>query len=71
MLLRDIPLAEASVDSIANGWLARAGIGLPLDEPVRAGEIYTQLDAKTVQQAFTKWIRADDLVQVTQGPQPH
>jgi zinc protease len=71
MLLRDIPLAEASVDSIANGWLARSGIGLPLDEPVRAGKIYSQLDAKTVQQAFTKWIRANDLVQVTQGPQPH
>ncbi len=46
MLLRDIPLAEASVDSIANGWLSRSGIGLPLDEPVRAGEIYTRLDAK-------------------------
>jgi zinc protease len=71
MLLRDIPLAESSVDDIANGWLTRAALDLPLDEPVRAGKIYTQLDAKAVQNAFSKWLRADGLVQVTQGPEPH
>jgi zinc protease len=71
MLLRDIPLAEASVDSIANGWLTRAGLGLPLDEPVRAGRIYLKLNAHDVQNAFIKWIRPDGLVQVTQGPEPH
>jgi zinc protease len=71
MLLRDIPLAEASVGSIANGWLSRSGLGLPLDEPVRAGKIYIQLDAKDVKSAFAKWLRADGLVQVTQGPVPH
>lgn len=71
MLLRDIPLAEASVDDIANGWLTRAGLGLPLDEPVRAGAIYLKLNAKDVQKAFVKWIRPDGLVQVTQGPEPH
>ena len=70
MLLRDIPLAEASVDGIAGGWLARTAIGLPLDEPVRAGKIYVQLSAKDVQKAFTKWLRPDGLVQVTQGPVP-
>ncbi len=70
MLLRDIPLAEASVDDIASGWLTRAALGLPLDEPVRAGKIYVQLDAKDVQNAFTKWLRPDGLVQVTQGPVP-
>jgi len=70
MLLRDIPLAEASVDDIASGWLTRAALGLPLDEPVRAGKIYVQLDAKDVQNAFTKWLRPDGLVQVTQGPMP-
>ena len=70
MLLRDIPLAESSVDQIANGWLARSELGLPLDEPVRAGEIYTGLGAKDVQQAFAKWLRVDGLVQVTQGPAP-
>jgi zinc protease len=70
MLLRDIPLAEASVDGIASGWLTRAALGLPLDEPVRAGKIYVQLDANDVQNAFTKWLRPDGLVQVTQGPVP-
>ena len=71
MLLRDIPLAEASVDEIANGWLTRAGLGLPLDEPVRAGRIYLKLNARDVQDAFNKWLRPDGLVQVTQGPEPH
>jgi zinc protease len=69
-LLRDIPLAESSVDYIAHGWLARSMLGLPLDEPVRAGRIYVKLDAKDVQTAFTRWLRASDLVQVTQGPAP-
>lgn len=70
MLLRDIPLAESSVDYIANGWLAYSALGLPLDERVHAGRIYVKLDAKDVQTAFTKWLRASDLVQVTQGPVP-
>ena len=70
MLLRDIPLAEASVDGIASGWLTRTALGLPLDEPVRAGKIYVQLSAKDVQKAFTKWLRPDGLAQVTQGPVP-
>jgi zinc protease len=70
MLLRDIPLAEASVDGIAGGWLSRSEQGLPLDEPVRAGKIYTTLGAKEVQQAFKTWLRPDGLVQVTQGPEP-
>ena len=70
MLLRDIPLAESSVGDIAGGWLSRSTLELPLDEPVLAGKIYTQMDAKTVQAAFKKWLRPDDLVQVTQGPEP-
>ena len=71
MLLRDIPLSEASVDEIAGGWLGRVVLGLPLDEPVVAGRIYTQLNANDVRTAFAKWLRPADLVQVTQGPQPH
>ena len=70
LLLRDIPLGEASVDAIARAWLNYSTLKLPLDEPVRAGKIYTKLDAKDVQQAFKKWIRPDDFVQITQGPQP-
>ena len=70
MLLRDIPLAEASVDSIAQAWLARTALGLPLDEPMRAGKIYSRLDAQDVKRAYAKWLRPDGLVQVTQGPVP-
>jgi zinc protease len=70
MLLRDIPLAESSVDEIATGWLSRSDLDLPLDEPVRAGKIYATLGARDVKQAFAKWLRADGLVQVTQGPVP-
>src|ERR1017187_751894 len=70
MLLRDIPLAESSTDSIASGWLARSVLGLPLDEPVLAGRIYLKLTAGDVQAAFKKWIRPGDLVQVVQGPAP-
>jgi zinc protease len=69
-LLRDIPLAESSVDYIARGWLAYSMLDLPLDEPVRAARIYVQLNAEDVQNAFVKWLRPDDLVQVTQGPAP-
>ena len=70
MLLRDIPLAESSVDWIANGWLTCSTLGLPLDERVHAGRIYVKLDAGEVQSAFAKWLRPGDLVQVTQGPAP-
>ena len=70
MMLRDIPLAESSMDYIAQGWLAYSALGLPLDERVRAGEIYVKLDADDVKNAFTKWLRPGDLVQVTQGPVP-
>jgi zinc protease len=70
MLLRDIPLAESSVDQIAGAWLSRAELNLPLDEPVQAGKIYMALRAKDVRRAFTTWLRTNDLVQVTQGPAP-
>ena len=70
MLLRDIPLAESSVDNIANGWLSRSMLGLPLDEPVRAGRIYIKLTAGDIQAAFARWLRPEGLVQVTQGPAP-
>ncbi|MGA2244395.1 MAG: pitrilysin family protein [Verrucomicrobiota bacterium] len=70
MLLRDIPLSESSVDHIANAWLSRSELNLPLDEPVRAGKIYAALGAKDVKKAFAQWLRPDGLVQVTQGPEP-
>jgi zinc protease len=70
MLLRDIPLGESSVDYIAQGWLTYSELGLPLNERVKAGRIYAKLNAKDVRSAFAKWLRPDDLVQVTQGPAP-
>ena len=70
MLLRDIPLGESSVDQIAGAWLSLSEMDLPLDEPVRAGKIYTSLGVKDVKKAFAKWLRPGGLVQVTQGPEP-
>jgi zinc protease len=70
LLLREIPLSESSQDSIAQGLLSRATLGLPLDEPTRAAERYVKLTAKQVQAAFAKWLRPRDLVQITQGPSP-
>ena len=70
MLLRDIPLAQASESSIAEGLLARALMGLPLDEPVRAAEKYTALTAEQVRAAFAQWVRPSDFVEVIQGPPP-
>jgi zinc protease len=70
LLLREIPLAESSVDSIAGGMLSRAILGLPLDEPIQAAHRYVALTGEDVRAAFAKWIRPDDLVQVTQGPPP-
>jgi zinc protease len=70
LLLREIPLAESSVDTIAGGFLSRALLGLPLDEPIQAARRYVALTPQDVQAAFAKWIRPDDLVQVTQGPPP-
>jgi len=70
MLLRDIPLAESSVNYIAQGWLARSVLGLPLDEPTRAAHIYVKLTARDVKAAYARWLRPDDLVEVVQGPAP-
>ncbi|HUZ47011.1 MAG TPA: pitrilysin family protein [Terriglobia bacterium] len=71
MLLREIPLGESSVGSIASGLIYRATIGLPLDEPIVAARRYIKLNARQVEKAFAKWIRPNDLVQVTEGPAPH
>lgn len=70
LLLRQIPLREASVNGIASGFLARVDVGLPLDEPVHAAHRYIDLSAEDVQAAFKKWIRPDDMVRVTRGPTP-
>jgi len=70
LLLRQIPLSEASVEGIARGLLGRSDLGLPLDEPTIAAHRYIDLGPEDVQAAFRKWIRADDLVRVSEGPAP-
>lgn len=70
LVLRRIPLGESSFGSIAGGWLGRAAIGLPLDEPFIAAQHYLDMTGAQIQAAFAKWVRPDDLVQVTQGPVP-
>ena len=68
LLLRQIPLSESSQDSIATGLLARAEIGLQLNEPEREAKIYFSLTADQVRAAFDKWIRPDAFVQIVLGP---
>jgi len=70
LLVQQIPLSESSVHSIANGLLGHVRNELPLDEQERAARAYFQLSAQDLQAAFTKWIRLQDLVEVTEGPTP-
>jgi zinc protease len=71
LLMTETALDEASVSDISDGLLDRATLGLPLDEPIRAAHRYLALDARQVEAAFARHLRLKDLVQVTQGPQPH
>ncbi len=70
LLLRQIPLEQASSEAVAAGLLDRAQMGLPLDEPIVAGQRYLALTADDVRAAFAKWIRPDGFVQVVRGPSP-
>ncbi len=70
LVLREIPLSESSVGSIAHGLIYRSTHDLPLDEPTLAAHKYLALTAPQIQAAYAKWLRPDDLVRVTQGPEP-
>lgn len=70
LLLRQLPLSEASQNAVAGGLLGRAMIGLPLDEPFRAASKYVALTADEVMAAFARKIRPEDFVQVVRGPTP-
>ncbi len=70
LMLRQIPLSEASIDQIARGIIGRDDLGLPLDEPTIAARRYIALTPQDIQDAFKKWIRPDDFVRVSQGPTP-
>ena len=68
LLLQQIPLSESSVQNIADGLISRTRDELPLNEPAEAARMYLKLTPRQVQAAFAKWIRPQDLVQVTDGP---
>jgi zinc protease len=70
MLLKEIPLSESSLNSIALGLISRWVLDLPWNEPTVAAKHYIALTPDQVQAAFAKWLRPDALVQVTQGPAP-
>jgi zinc protease len=70
LMLRQIPLSEASIEEIARGIINRDDLGLPLDEPTIAARRYIQLTPQDVQAVFKKWIRPGDFVRVSQGPTP-
>jgi zinc protease len=70
LLLRQIPLGEASEDAVAGGFIGRARIGLPLDEPTRAADKYFNMTADEVRTAFAKYLSPANFVQVVRGPAP-
>ena len=70
LALTDLALEEASVSKVADGLLDRAMLGLTLDEPSRAAQRYATLSAAEIREAFARWLRLPDLVQVTEGPAP-
>ena len=70
LLLRQITLSESSEDGVAGGFVARALMGLPLDEPVRAAKKYYAITADDIRAAFEKWIHPTAFMQVVRGPAP-
>ncbi|HEX9019939.1 MAG TPA: pitrilysin family protein [Nitrospirota bacterium] len=70
LLIRQIPLSQASTDGIAAELLGLSLEDMPLDEPVRAAKQYREATATQVKAAFARWIRPADFVQVTVGPTP-
>ncbi|MBU6472750.1 MAG: insulinase family protein [Alphaproteobacteria bacterium] len=70
LLLRRIPLQQASFDDIAQGLIQRHDLGLPLDEPTLAARRYLAMTAAEVQAAFHKWLRPADFVRISEGPAP-
>ena len=69
-VLRRLPMQRASVGAIAGLYLRQAELGLPLDSQQIAAERYWATTAADIQQAFSTWLRPDDLVQVVKGPPP-
>jgi zinc protease len=67
-VLRQLQMQRASVPEIAGLFLERTGLGLPLEAPDATARRYLAITAPQIQQAFTTWLRPDDLAQVVKGP---
>lgn len=70
ILVKQIPLSEASTDSIADNLLTLSLLGLPLNERMTAARHYLDTTAAQVREAFRKWIRPDGFALVSLGPNP-
>ncbi|HLY05697.1 MAG TPA: pitrilysin family protein, partial [Rhizomicrobium sp.] len=70
ILIREMPLEEASVNEIARAFALRRQLNLPLNEPTLAAERYIALTPADVQAAFKKWMRPGDFVRASEGPPP-
>lgn len=70
LLLRQLTLSESSEETVAAVLLARASLGLPLNERDNAAKRYLALTADEVMAAFARQLRAPDLVQIVRGPEP-
>jgi zinc protease len=68
--IRSIPLEVSSVRNIARSLLDWSIKGEPLNEPMVAAKHYLDLTATEVQDAFKKYVKPADLVQIVQGPTP-
>ncbi len=69
-LLKEIPLSQSSFGGIGEKLLYLTLQDLPLDEPLRSAKRYREITSEEVQAAFAKWIRPEDLIQVSLGPRP-
>ena len=68
LLMKQILFSEASMDTIAEGLLSRSMEDLPLDEPLLAAGYYLEATPDQIRDAFVRWIRPEDFVQVIVGP---
>ena len=68
--IRSIPVSVSSVDRIARQLLNWSYKGEPLDQPMVAAKYYLSLTPGEVQNAYKKYLRPSNMVQVVQGPAP-
>ncbi len=68
IMLRQIPLGEASFGAIGGQLLSLASQGRPLDAMTIAAQHYQQLTAAEVQKAYAEHIRPEAFVTAVKGP---